>query len=159
MSMSRFLDRAVRGMPNHAGGNCSEVVGIDQDETARPAIAIIRVKEQLPCGSNLHPSNFVEGQRFRRGAVEAVHVQLIQHTVDKCLRSLRGVLQDIGRGCGQAFAVVHPGQRGLDVVVNLRDVMTPDDHVSATDVDLVFQRENHRVALHRFLHFIRVDRN
>ena len=92
----------------------------------------------------------VQLEVVRGDAVERVDVELVLDRRDRGRDRLRADAHEV-RAAAQERLVRHPHDRRLELVAHLRRRIGRRDDVAAADVDLVLERERHRLARDRAL--------
>ncbi len=82
--------------------------------------------------------------------MQRVDVDAVLQRVDRSGQRLRRMLEQIGLA-GDHRIGTHPDQHRVDLIAAARQVAGTDNHVAATGVDLILQRQRDRQWRERFL--------
>ena len=118
---------------------------VDQDEGPGLAVLRVRVVGDRRGGGEIGEADLVERQRLGGELVEIVDVDAMLELGHRGRDGARADLHQVG-AAGQQRLVAHPDQMGGELVGDLRPRGGRRQHVAAGDVDLVGERQRHRVA-------------
>src|SRR5690242_10193776 len=118
---------------------------IDQNETARRAILLVRVKKERQRRLDFHFRDVVHFQLLGGPFFERVHVDAEMNPSDARANGARGVLQQIILVHVQLIGV-HPDELPAEFIAHRGKIFLGNEHVSATDINFVFEREIHGTA-------------
>ncbi len=124
---------------DHAGAHRVVGDGVNKDEGAGGPVLLEGVEHQLPVGNDGDAADFVQLQMIGFLPVQGVDVYLVAQFVDAAAGDHGGLLDEVA-ALGIHGLLAHPDKRRLDVPAYLRQIVGPDQHVPAADVDLVLQR-------------------
>ena len=123
----------------------------DDKRPGRTVLAVRVIGNRLFKGKGT-PSDFIERQLSGVFPVEGIDVYAIPHVGNDPRGHGGGLLEKIlPAGLHGLFS--HPHQHGFKVRGDEGDIVGVNEHVSATDVDLVFKRQGHGQRWHGLLHF------
>ena len=146
------VGRRVVGLAieDHAGPDRRVGEPVDHDEGARRAVAPVGVKRDRSRERDGAAADLVERERGGGLPVERVDVHAVAERAHGAGRQLARLLEEILFPRHERL-LAHPDDRGLELVIDLRHVAGPHEHVAAAGIDLVFERERHRLRGKRLL--------
>ena len=129
---------------------------VDHDEAAGVAVRVVRIERDRPIEAEVAHADLVELERVRREVIEAVDVDAVLRLRDRRADRAGTDLHQV-RPARQHGVLVHPHDVRLELVGHLGGVVGGAQQVAAADVDLVGERDRHRlpgdrlveVAVHR----------
>ena len=134
---------AARRRSCRAGGAVGEAV--DQDEGAGRAVLVVGVERDRLAGGEVAEADLVQREPARGVFLERVDVDAVPDRGDGARRPDIADAHEVGAP-GQHRLLVHPQQMAGELVGDRRAFGGADQDVAARDIDLVLQRERHRLA-------------
>ena len=144
-AMPMHVGRAPEPMGDHPRGRGLVGRPVDEDEGAGRAVVGIGVEGDRHGRCDVAEPDLVEVELLRRELVEIVDVEAVLELRDLGRHGARADLHQIG-AAGQHGVGAHPDQMRGELVGDLRPARRVGEHVAAGDIDLVFERQRHRVA-------------
>ena len=139
--------RSAQRKVQHAGGHRVEADAVDQDQAAGVAVAGVGVESHGLVQRQVAHANVVEVQPARCQLRLGGHIQAVLQISDRGHHCARGDLQQEASS-RQHRRVGHPDQRAFKLVSHFGCGIGCSQHVAATDIDVVLQRQRHRFAGH-----------
>ena len=111
--------------------------GLDEDEGTGEAVVMIAVVNEGLGGAQANLAEIVEGQAVGcRTGLQRSDIDPVGDLRDDGLGVERGVLEQ-EFATGSEGAGMHPTDLGMEIGIGSGEVFRADDHLSATDIDIV----------------------
>ena len=149
--------RAAEREADHAGGDRLVGEAVDQDDAARVAVLRIGVEGDRLGGRQIDHADLVQLQHLGSVVLKRVDIEAVFEIGHLRGNRARHRLQEI-LAAGQHVLVVEPDEVRCELVGKRRPRVLVCEHVAAACVDLVGERQHHRLAGDNALQFLRAEK-